>query len=307
MLKLRSVWMHLINEHKIQTCKTSDDSRLCKMFKMKNMKKCWVKINKAKTQTPSWLQQVPQTLMTNSATFCGMAAQTWSSSTASLLLCSCVLLSRPSAWEKRCCYTWFTPFSVSPLLSCRLLWIQLYSQLTFFCPAAGCFRFSIVCDRQHLFSYMLLSCFFFPSSFLPSLPTPTSCIPLSFSLSFSIIFCNYLLHVNLRGSEATGDSSRPRLLLFYLPVFRLLFFPSPSSCFLFLPKHILPHLQLYSHVTLFIPDSCVRLLLLLFARLGLISESFLRRRWDTNRIWENLKVCWRFCKNVLHCKNSSVT
>lgn len=120
MLKLRSVWMHLINEHKIQTCKTSDDSRLCKMFKMKNMKKCWVKINKAKTQTPSWLQQVPQTLMTNSATFCGMAAQTWSSSTASLPLCSCVLLSRPSAWEKRCCYTWFTPFSVSPLLSCSV-------------------------------------------------------------------------------------------------------------------------------------------------------------------------------------------
>lgn len=165
-----------------------------------------------------------------------------------------------------------------------LLWIQLCSQLTFFCPAAGCFRFSIVCDRQHLFPYMLLSCFCFPSSFLPSLPTPTSCVPLSFSLSFSIIFCNYLLRVNLRGSEATGDSSRPRLLLFYLPVFRLLFFPSPSSSFLFLPKHILPHLQLYSHVTLFIPDSCVRLLLLLFARLGLISESFLRRRRDTNRI-----------------------
>lgn len=48
--------------------------------------------------------------MTNSATFCRMAAQTWSSSTASLPLCSCVLLSRPSAWEKRCCYTCFTPF-----------------------------------------------------------------------------------------------------------------------------------------------------------------------------------------------------
>lgn len=112
-----------------------------------------------------------------------------------------------------------------------LLWIQLCSQLTFFCPAAGCFRFSIVCDRQHLFPYMLLSCFCFPSSFLPSLPTPTSCIPLSFSLSFSIIFCNYLLRVNLRGSEATGDSSRPRLLLlsscFSAPFLSIPFFLFP--------------------------------------------------------------------------------
>lgn len=289
---------------------------------LKNMKKCWVKTNtyKQKAKLPPdcsrclkhWWQTAPPSAGWRHKH--GAAPQRLSAAVAEpsisvgeemLLHLIHTIFCLPSATLQHLLFL----FSVCWLLieSQLLLWIQLCSQLTFFCPAAGCFRFSIVCDRQHLFSYMLLSCFFFPSSFLPSLPTPTSCIPLSFSLSFSTIFCNYLLRVNLRGSEATGDSSRPRLLLFYLPVFQLLFFPSPSSCFLFLPKHILPHLQLYSHVTLFIPDSCVRLLLLLFARLGLISESFLRRRWDTNRIWENLKVCWRFCKDVLRCKNSSVT